>query len=130
MTGVRSLSRPSVTHRLQRFIEVGGGSHASPGRTAIRSTRGVLTVVRFGGSLATVLGELVTDLRESAEQSAEAAAPIFRAGQRLRITQGPFRELEGVLQGLDGQQRAILLLDLLGRTQRLAVPIEQLRPTD
>lgn len=46
----------------------------------------------------------------------------LKAGDRVRIAQGPFAELEGVFQAASDAERVLILLRLLGREVRVAVP--------
>ena len=46
----------------------------------------------------------------------------------MRILEGPFERLEGVFERYEGEERALILLDLLGCTTRVRVPLDQLLP--
>lgn len=94
----------------------------------IRSTRGVLKLVGFGNVPVAVPDSLVATLREHGHERQDATANLyFRAGEPVLITEGPFKDLQGVFDSHKGQERAIVLLDLLQREQRLEVPVSQLR---
>lgn len=94
----------------------------------IRSTRGVLKLVGFGSTPLAVSDLLVETLREHGCDREDATANLyFRAGEPVLITEGPFKDLQGVFAGQKGQQRAIVLLDVLHRQQRLEMPVSQLR---
>ena len=49
------------------------------------------------------------------------AAETPKAGDRVRIMSGPFKDLEGVFQMPDGEQRSIVLLNILGKESKLEV---------
>lgn len=96
----------------------------------IRSTRGVLKLVSFGQEPLAVDDALVTTLREQASSEASAATEVnvyFRVGDSVEITEGPFRELKAVFASRKGEERAIVLLNILHKQQRLEMPISQLR---
>ncbi|MCA1769044.1 MAG: transcription/translation regulatory transformer protein RfaH [Halomonas sp.] len=94
----------------------------------IRSTRGVLKLVGFGDMPVAVNDELVTALREQGSLRDDATANLyFRAGETVQITEGPFKDLQAVFADHKGAERAIVLLNLLHRQQRLEVPVAQLR---
>ncbi|MGM1054022.1 MAG: transcription/translation regulatory transformer protein RfaH [Pseudomonadota bacterium] len=94
----------------------------------IRSTRGVLKLVGFGEMPVAVNDDLVATLREHGSQRDDATANLyFRAGDTVQITEGPFKDLQAVFAGHKGEERAIVLLNLLHRQQRLEVPVAQLR---
>ena len=98
----------------------------------IRSTRGVLRLVGFGDEPLAVDDALVETLRDSAvgETSAQRANVYFRAGEIVEITEGPFRALQAVFDSQKGEERAIVLLNMLQGQQRLEMPIGHLRRSD
>ena len=96
---------------------------------AIRSTRGVLRIVAFGGSPSPVPDQFIDHLRSELEAAADYVEPLFKIGQRVQILEGPFKHLEGILKEIDGEKRAILMLELLGKTQKLVVPTNFLQAT-
>lgn len=95
----------------------------------IRSTRGVLKLLTFGDSLPLpVSDELITTLRDHANQDGDDAVHVyFRAGEMVEIMDGPFKNLQAVFERHKGEERAIVLLNMLQNTQRLEVPVAQLR---
>ncbi len=95
---------------------------------SLRSTRGVATLVGFGGQPAVVQQALIDCLRERerAAQEAGEEVSLFSAGERLRITEGPFAELQAIYVGMAGEQRAVVLLNILQREQRLRIPLRSL----
>lgn len=89
----------------------------------IRSTRGVSRVVSFGGQPLPVQDELIDQLRQRiAAPDASAATPAFQPGERVHVTGGGFQDLEAIFVATDGEQRSIILLNLLQRQQRVRVP--------
>lgn len=95
----------------------------------IRSTRGVLRIVTFGDKPLPVDDALVDTLREKGVEDRNASANVyFRAGEIVEITEGPFKDLQAVFASHKGEERAIVLLNLLNRQQRLVLPVAQLRP--
>ncbi|MDW5375724.1 transcription/translation regulatory transformer protein RfaH [Halomonas sp. HP20-15] len=95
----------------------------------IRSTRGVLKLVGFGEEPLPVDDALIATLQDSAGQQPEArtANVYFRAGETVEISDGPFRALQAVFESQKGEERAIVLLNLLHGQQRLEMPIGHLR---
>lgn len=95
----------------------------------IRSTRGVARLVTFGDKPAVVPHPVVAALREQLRGSkSEPAAPTLKPQQRVSIIDGPFQGLNAVFEQYDGEQRGFLLLELLGRWQRLSLSLETFRP--
>jgi transcriptional antiterminator RfaH len=95
----------------------------------IRSTVGITSLVKFGGIFAVVPTTLIDLLRSGAEKL-EVSRPLFRHGEKLRIVAGPFASLEAVFEMDQGDHRATVLLDLLGRQSRVTVDVGQLVPDD
>ena len=88
----------------------------------IRSTRGVRDFVRFGGVPAKISLELLEQLKViDSNLVTNVAAETPKAGDRVRIMSGPFKDLEGVFQMPDGEQRSIVLLNILGKESKLEV---------
>ncbi|MGO8755117.1 MAG: transcription/translation regulatory transformer protein RfaH [Gallionellaceae bacterium] len=98
-----------------------------PDRTSIapvRSTRGVVGLVNFGGQPAVVADQVMEMLlrHEDAESGLHRdSRPPFCAGEKVRLVEGPLAGLEGVFSQEDGAQRVMVLLELLGKTNRVAV---------
>lgn len=86
----------------------------------IRSTIGVASLVRFGSEPARVPFELVDRLKrdEGADGLHEIKQSSIAVGGRVRIKDGPLSGYEGILLARSGQERAVLLLNLLGRPVR------------
>ena len=114
-------------HRIEplfpRYLFVNEGD--SPrGLAPVRSTLGVSDLVRCAGAPVPVPHGIVEALRESADPLTGCHrfddAP-FAAGARVRLAAGPLAGLEGVFEMASGEARVIVLLDLLGKTNRLTV---------
>lgn len=85
----------------------------------IRSTLGVRTLVQFGGKPAKVAPELIDWLRQR-ERDFDPQH-LFVPGDAVSITSGPFKGLEALYQGVDGEHRALILLEILSKPVRMAV---------
>lgn len=94
----------------------------------VRSTRGVLGLVRFGERIAEVPTALVERLAGDADADGliECAAGAPRPGDRVRILEGPLLGLEAIYRSQDGASRAVILLTLLGRDQQIRIPTRTL----
>ena len=110
-----------------RYVFVGASEEQS--WSPVRSTLGVSALVRFGGRVSTVPEGLVESLRH-ASLAPEAQQPLFERGQRVRITAGDFAMLEAVFDIAEGEERATVLLDLLGRQTRVKVAVGDLIGAD
>ena len=91
----------------------------------VRSTLGVVSLVRFGGRVADVSPDLIESLRIAAEGPV-AFRPLFQQGQRVRIVAGEFATLEAVFDVAEGETSAAVLLEMLGRQNRVNVRVDDL----
>ncbi len=88
--------------------------------SAISSTRGVSKIVRFNGIPASLENHIVEELqRHCAKLNGLAPEPIYKVGDRIVVTDGCFKELEAIVTATKGEDRVILLLNLLGRDQHV-----------
>ncbi|WP_432697782.1 transcription/translation regulatory transformer protein RfaH [Marinobacterium sp. YM272] len=92
----------------------------------IRSTRGVARIITFGNKPAIVPAQVVEALRSKLRCDKEPEHRLEKE-QKIEITEGPFRGLEAVFMQYDGEQRAFVLLELLGKWQRLSVDLGVIR---
>lgn len=91
----------------------------------IRSTRGVLSMLKFGDWWATVDEKFVDCLKH--KENGYRDVPVFEQNQEVVINDGPFRGIEAVYLCANGEERATVLLTLLGRKQSLVMHEKQLR---
>jgi transcriptional antiterminator RfaH len=66
-----------------------------------------------------VAPELISWLRERETQF--DPLHLFQPGDVVTVTDGPFKGLEALYQGVDGEHRALILLELLSKPVRMAV---------
>lgn len=97
----------------------------------VRSTRGVSGLVRFGSRIQPLTHGVIDALRRLCEahgSEAEAPPTLFSPGQRVRILEGPFRDLDAIVHAQNGAERVAILLNWMGREARLDVSIHALAP--
>ena len=90
----------------------------------VRSTRGVVGLVRFGGQPAVVSDEVIDALLQCEDTASglhEDNRLRFRAGETIKLVDGPFAGMEAVFAEQDGEKRVIVLLELLGKTNKVRV---------
>lgn len=92
----------------------------------IRSTRGVARLVAFNGEPQPVRECVMETLFERSRQP--LVIESFTPGDTVRITEGPFANLEAIFQAYSGEERVIILLTLLQQPQRLQLPRQQIAP--
>ena len=95
--------------------------------TPIRSTKGVNRLVAFGGQPAKVDEALVSILKVAEENQTDRLQKMFTAGDKVQLTHGAFAGLEGIYQMADGESRAMVLIEILSKTVRIAVEPAELR---
>lgn len=104
------------------FIEL---SELNSNWRPIRSTRGVARLVSFGNVPAVVPDDVVEQLRDKVRT--QAVQTSLKPNAPVDIIEGPFQHLNAVFVEYDGEQRAFLLLELLGKWQRLSLPLSHIK---
>ncbi len=80
-------------------------------------------MVTFNGVPASIGNDLIENLRNICLQMNQNGPETrFRQGDRVRITQGCFKDLEAIVMASTGEERVILLLNLFNRPQHLELP--------
>ncbi|WP_435219069.1 transcription termination/antitermination NusG family protein [Luminiphilus sp. nBUS_07] len=92
----------------------------------IRSTVGCIGLVRLGHTYTPVPAELIAGLQSVAANDGVTPSP-FSSGDTVRLASGPFAGLKAVYDMAKGVDRALILLELLGKVQRLTVEINSLQ---
>lgn len=92
----------------------------------IRSTRGVLRLLTFGNTPIAVPDALVEALQAQPHRK-EGSHSYFCAGEKVTITEGPFKDLEAIFERCKGEERAIVLLNMLQRPQAIELPVDSLQ---
>ena len=92
----------------------------------IRSTRGVLQLVRFHDYPVPLGDEIVEGIRERVAAE-RPSVPYLTPGEGVCITDGPFAHLEAIFLAEDGKERVVLLMNILQREQTLSFPMTSVR---
>lgn len=90
---------------------------------SIRATRGVNQIVRFNEYPLPVRDEVIEDIRARITAPVSGETALFKSGERLEISSGPFSHLEEIFVSNDGDERVVLLLNILQQEQRLSFPV-------
>lgn len=93
----------------------------------IRSTIGCRQLVRFGGQLVP-LPESVINCLSAFDAEPLTAAHTFQRGERVRIEDGPFAGLEAVFDLPRGEDRAQVLIEILGQQRPVLVDVASVGP--
>lgn len=99
----------------------------------IRSTRGVIDLVRIGTDPVKLPPGIVEEIR--ARQGADGFIELARRlnisrGARIRIDAGPFADYEAIFEAQRDNDRVIALLSLLGRRVVVDLPLSAVVPVD
>lgn len=108
------------------FIRLGQGNSAKSW-APIRSTKGVSRLVSFGVEPVKVDDDFIELLR--AQEASVQGKPerLFKTGERVRLTEAPFAGIEGVYQMADGEQRVMVLIEMLNKPVAMRVSPANLR---
>ena len=98
------------------FIHMPEGANWAP----LRSTRGVARVVAFGGRPLAVSHELVAQLHDRADTHIITA---YKPGDKVTILDQGFAGIESIFMTMDGEERVILLINLMNRQQQISLPL-------
>ena len=98
------------------FIHMPEGANWAP----LRSTRGVARVVAFGGRPLAVGHELIVQLQSRARTHIIAT---FNPGDKVTILDQGFAGIESIFMTMDGEERVILLINLMNRQQQISLPL-------
>ncbi|MCB1650335.1 MAG: transcription/translation regulatory transformer protein RfaH, partial [Pseudomonadales bacterium] len=81
--------------------------------------------VSFNGAPHPVPDELIAALQQRLA-TPQAPAPLFRAGERVVITEGCFKHVEAIVQGESADERIIVLMRILQTEQAVEMSPAQL----
>jgi transcriptional antiterminator RfaH len=104
-------------------------AHTQHSLAPVRSTKGVTSLVRFGGLLAVLRPETVERIRtfERAQHVADAnELDGLQPGKTVVITAGPLAGLQGLV-ALVARERVTVLMRLLGEDTRVTVNRAELK---
>lgn len=98
----------------------------------IRSTMGVSKLVRFGDEPAVVPTTFIETLMKSQDQLKGchvSTEELFEQGTTVEVVKGPLSGIQGIVKCDKGDDRVILLLNILGRENELSVSRNSLTPS-
>ncbi|HFC54192.1 MAG TPA: transcription/translation regulatory transformer protein RfaH [Gammaproteobacteria bacterium] len=97
--------------------------------SSIRYTRGVSRLIRFGDELARVPDSVIRLLKESASDPSGMYIELLpepKKGDRVSIVGGAFAGLSGVFYKKSGEERVIILLNFIGKQNKVTLKREQI----
>ena len=96
----------------------------------IRYTTGVCNLVRFTEEPAVVPDHIIESIKHAADHNTglyHPKSPLFEPGNTVIIDKGPLTGLRGIFLAETDQERVIILLEMLGRENRVTVQRDLLR---
>ena len=90
----------------------------------VRSTRGVITMVRFGTKLAVVPGIIIKALKKFMAPGSgliRIQPVLVEEDDKVRIFDGPLAGLSGIVHKRKGENRVQVLLEMLGRPNTVEI---------
>lgn len=93
----------------------------------IRSTKGVARLVSFGTKPASVKDSLIDVIKKLEQESIDSTLRMFRPGEKVVLSDGPFAGLEATFQMSNGDHRAMILVDFLSRPLAMRISKSNLR---
>lgn len=107
--------------------------HFNPSETgwrSIKGTRGVSQLVSFAGVPEPVPSTLIDGLRlRCDDESVLLPEADIGPGDRVRVTAGPFAEFVCTIDSTPKDQRVWVLLEIMGREARVALPARIMQRT-
>ena len=119
----RSERKPRVEPLFPRYLFL----NAVPDQQSlgpVRSTRGVCTLVRFGMQLATLPERVIETILQRRDPNSGFVQldPVpVGTGDKVRVFDGPFAGIEGIFKERKGENRALLLMSMLGTDSTVEV---------
>ena len=98
----------------------------------VRSTQGVVSMVRFGTELAVIPEQIINSIKQRVSPDTgliNIQPPQMKPGDKVRVFDGPFSGLSGIVQEKSSERRIIILMELLGRPTKVQVETINLQRT-
>jgi transcriptional antiterminator RfaH len=127
----RSASKPRIEPLFPRYLFL----RAIPDQQSlgpVRSTRGVATLVRFGSELARMPENVIRAINQRCDPATGLVKldPVpVKPGDKVKVFDGPLAGLQGIFQERKGENRALLLMKMLGTESTVEVDSMMLQKT-
>ncbi len=104
---------------------------ADGGWRVIRSTRGVIDLVRNGVQPVPVPDAIIEEIKRRRDEQGFVTIHKqinLKRGARIRIDAGPFADCEAIFESQRDEDRVVALLSLLGRKVIVELPVDSVAP--
>ena len=98
----------------------------------VRSTQGVISMVRFGMELAVIPEQIINAIKQRITPETgliKIQAIQIKPGDKVKVFDGPLSGLTGIVQEKNSDRRTIILMELLGRPTKVQVESTLLQRT-
>ena len=98
----------------------------------VRSTQGVISMVRFGTELAVIPEQIIDAIKQRITPETgliKIQAIQIKPGDKVKVFDGPLSGLTGIVQEKNSDRRTIILMELLGRPTKVQVETTLLQRT-
>ena len=91
---------------------------------AIRYTRGLLSLVKFGENYAFIEDKIILSLKELEKVSQNKPIEnVFSVGEEISIESGPFKDYIAKITSLPSKDRVMIMMSLLGSKKNITLSI-------
>ena len=120
-------AKVTTTPLFARYVFVLEDQAAQQTVHTIRSTRGVSQLIKVGEQPTLVKASIITEIKALETEHLNQTKHYFKANDEVLITSGLYQGLEAIYQMDDGQERAVVMLNLLQRDTQLTLDKTQLK---
>lgn len=89
----------------------------------IRSTKGVINLVKFGLDYAQISNSIIALIKDNELKTSEKIKELdnYSSGDKVQITEGVFKNCVAIFKSFKSDERVILLLNLMGQQQNINI---------
>ena len=98
----------------------------------IRHLQNYIRICSLGHRSVPVPDEIIEFLQSSADPVTgihQSLEPAIKSGEKISIVAGPLHGVEGVFESENGDERAMILVNVLGRINKITVAQKDIAPT-
>lgn len=96
----------------------------------IRSTYGVSELLKIGEDPLVIKEEIIDSIRLMEKKHFQQLDHAFKKGDKVSIKEGPYKNIEAIFLIDNGEKRATILFDLIGKPTKLIVNKNKLKKTN
>ena len=126
---IRGRDRDCIEAMFPRYLFIQLADHREDWGP-IRSTRGVVSLVRLGDEVPVVPDDLISALWLRHDDGGAIDLTAFQALKQndpVEVTAGPFAGYQGLYFASNGEERAIILLEILNRDRKVHISAHDIK---